>query len=96
MKEDKTSEYKQLNTMINFDEVKRENTQQQNLQWTQIPDNPYRILIVGGSGSGKINALFNLINDQPDIDRHAAIVLLPIRKKEKLLHFFLKKHIKDI
>ena len=36
--------------MITFDEVTRENTQEQNPQWLQIPDNPYRILRVGGSG----------------------------------------------
>ena len=35
----------------------------------QIPDHPYRILIVGGSGSGKTNALLNLINHEPDIDK---------------------------
>ena len=29
----------------------------------------YRILIIGGSGSGKTNALLNLINNQPDIDK---------------------------
>ena len=34
-----------------------------------IPDHPYRILIVGGSGSGKTNALLNLINNQPDTDK---------------------------
>ena len=34
-----------------------------------IPDHPYRILIVGGSGSGKTNALLNLINSQLDIDK---------------------------
>ena len=28
-----------------------------------------RILIIGGSGSGKTNALLNLINSQPDIDK---------------------------
>ena len=33
-----------------------------------IPDHPCRILIVGGSGSGKTNALLNLINNPPDID----------------------------
>ena len=33
------------------------------------PDHPYRILIIGGSGSGKTNALLNLINNQPDIDK---------------------------
>ena len=32
-------------------------------------DHPYRILIFGGSGSGKTNALLNLINNQPDIDK---------------------------
>ena len=34
-----------------------------------IPDHPYRILIIGGSGSGKTNTLLNLINDQRDIDK---------------------------
>ena len=29
----------------------------------------YRILIIGGSGLGKINALLNLISNQPDIDK---------------------------
>ena len=33
-----------------------------------IPNHPYRILIIGGSGSGKTNALLNLINNQLDID----------------------------
>ena len=33
-----------------------------------IPDHPYRILIIGGSGSGKTNTLLNLINEQNDID----------------------------
>ena len=37
----------------------------------QIIHTEYRIhlLIVGGSGSGKTNALLNLINNQPDIDK---------------------------
>ena len=34
-----------------------------------IPDHPYRILITGGSGSGKTNLLLNLIENQPDIDK---------------------------
>ena len=37
--------------------------------WPYIPDHPYRILIVGGSGSGKTNVLLNLINNQPDVDK---------------------------
>ena len=34
-----------------------------------IPDHPYRIIIIGGSGSGKTNALINLINEENDIDK---------------------------
>ena len=33
------------------------------------PDHPYRILIIGGSGSGKTDLLPNLIENQPDIDK---------------------------
>ena len=37
---------------------------------TTIKSNhPYRILILGGSGSEKTNTLSNLINNQPDIDK---------------------------
>ena len=32
------------------------------------PNHPYRMLIIGGSGSGKTNALFNLIKEQDDDD----------------------------
>ena len=42
---------------------------QNNQKWSYIPDYLYRILIIGGSGSGKTNALLNLINNQPDIDK---------------------------
>ena len=55
--------------MINFDDVTKENIKEHNPNWPQIPDHPYRILIIGGSGSGKTNSLFNLIIDQPDIDK---------------------------
>ena len=40
-----------------------------NPNWRYIPDHPYRIFIIGGSGSGKTNTLLNLINNQPDIDK---------------------------
>ena len=55
--------------MINFDDYTNENKIEHNSKWPYIPDHPYRILIVGGSGSGKTNALFNLINNHPDIDK---------------------------
>ena len=55
--------------MINFDEYTNENKIKHNSKWPYIPDHPYRILIAGGSGSEKTNALLNLINNQPDIDK---------------------------
>ena len=45
--------------MINFDDVIKENIKESNPSWPQIPDLPYKILIIGGSGSGKINSLFS-------------------------------------
>ena len=42
---------------------------QHNTNWPQVPDYPYRILIIGGSGSRKANSSLNLINHQPDIDK---------------------------
>ena len=54
--------------MINFDGYANENKTVHNLKWPYIPDHPYRILIIGGSGFEKTNALINLINNQADID----------------------------
>ena len=37
--------------MINFDDVTNKNIKELNSNWPQIPHQPYRILITGGSGS---------------------------------------------
>ena len=55
--------------MINLDKITNENNKKHNEKWPYIPDHPHRILIIGGSGSGKTNALINLINEQNDIDK---------------------------
>ena len=55
--------------MINFDEFTNENRIKHNPNWPYIPDHPYRILTIGGSGTGKTNVLLNLIHNQPDIDK---------------------------
>ena len=55
--------------MINFDDYVNENKSEHNKNWPYIPDKSYRILIIGGWGSGKTNVLLNLIEKQPDIDK---------------------------
>ena len=55
--------------MINLDSIINENNKEHNEKWPYIPDHPYRTLIIGGSGSGKTNALLNLINEQNVIDK---------------------------
>ena len=55
--------------IITFDHVTKRNIKKHNPHWTQILDHSYRILIIRGSGSGKTNALLNLINHEPDIDK---------------------------
>ena len=93
--------------MINFHNYVNENNgttfktvqelRSYNSDWPYITDNPYRILIIGGSASGKTNSLVNLINNQPDIDKihlhakdpHQAKCQFLINKRESigLKHF---------
>ena len=54
--------------MLNFDYITKEDIKAYNPNWLNIPDHPYQILIIGGSGFGKTNALLYLINHEPDID----------------------------
>ena len=54
--------------MINLDNITSENNEEHNEKWPYIPDHSYRILIIGGSGSGKTNTLLNLIKEQDVID----------------------------
>ena len=49
--------------MITFGDYANEKKRQHNIKWPYAPDHPCRILIIGGSESGKTNALLNLINN---------------------------------
>ena len=71
--------------MINFEDLTKENIKEHNPNWPQIPDHPYRILIIGGSGSGKINSLFNLINHRPDIGKVYLYTKDPYKAKYQFL-----------
>ena len=49
--------------------IQKKRKQNTILEWSYIPDHPYKILIIGASVYGKTNALLNLIKNQPDIDK---------------------------
>ena len=49
------------------------------------PDHSYRILIIGGSGSGKTNGLLNLINNQLDIAKIYLYAKDPYETKHQFL-----------
>ena len=77
--------------MINFDDYTNENKIQHNLNCPYIPDHSYRILIIGGSGSGETNALLNLRNNQPDIDKIYLYAKDPYEAKYQYLIKICKK-----
>ena len=60
-----------------------------NEKWPYIPDHPYRIVIIAGSGSGKTNTLLNLTNEQNDIDK---IYLYATDLNEPKYEILIKKH----
>ena len=75
--------------MTIFDDYTNENKTQYNLKWPYIPDHLCKILIIVGSGSGKTNALSNLINNQPDIDK---IYLYAKDPYEAKYQYLINKH----
>ena len=74
--------------MINLDSITNENNKKHNEKWPYIPDHLYRIIIIGGSGSGKRNVLINLINEQNGIDK---IYLYPRDLSEPKYENLIKK-----
>ena len=78
--------------MIDFDEYVNKDKTVHNKDWPYIPDHPYRILIIGGSGSGKTNALINLINEPNHIDK----IYLYARDLNKPKYEYLIKKREDV
>ena len=71
--------------MANSEDVTKENIKENNPHWPEIPDHPYRILIIGGPGSEKTHKLLNLINHEPDIDNIYLYPKDPSEAKYQLL-----------
>ena len=70
--------------MFNLDAIRNENNKDHNKKW------PYRMLIIGPSDSGKVNALLNLIQKQ-DNDLIDKIYLYAKDLSEPKHQFLIKK-----
>ena len=77
--------------MFNVDDIINENNKEHNEKWPFVSDHQYRILIIAGSGSGKTNALLNLIKEQGDIDK----MYLYVKDLSELKYEFLIKKLED-
>ena len=55
--------------MFNLDDITNENNKEHNKKWPFIPDHTHRLPIIVCSGSGKTNAMLNLVKEQDDIDK---------------------------
>ena len=63
----------------------KENIKVDNPNWPEILDHPYRILIIGGSVSGKKKSWLNLVSQQPDIDKIYSYAKDPYEAKNQFL-----------
>ena len=77
--------------MINLASITNENNREHNKKCPYIPGHLYRILIIGGSGSRKTNALLHLIKEQDNIDK---IYLYSKVLREPKYDFLIKKSLK--
>ena len=60
--------------------LQKKNINEHNSNWPQIPDHPYRLLIVKCSRPGKTNSLLNLISQQPDIVKFIYIIKIHMKQ----------------
>ena len=71
--------------------LQNENKKDHNKKWPYVPDHPSRMLIIGSSGSGKTNALLNLIKQQDSNSLIDKIYLYAKDLNEPKYQFLIKK-----
>ena len=80
--------------MFNLDDITNEN-KNHNKKWSHIPNHPYRMLIIRVCGSGKTNAVLNLIKEQDSDNLINKIYLYAKDLHEPKYQFLIKKR-KDV
>ena len=81
----------QYTKMFDLDDITNEHNEEHNKKWPYIPDHPYKMLIFEGSGSGKTNALLNLIKEQDSDNLIDNIYLYAKNLSEPKYQFLIKK-----
>ena len=71
--------------MINVDDFTKQNIKEHNPHQSKIPDHPYRIFVVGGSGSENTSAFINVIKHKPDINKTCLYAKHPYEAKYQFL-----------
>ena len=74
--------------MTNLDSITNKSNKEHNERRPCIPDHPYGIIVIDGCGSGKSNALLNLISEQNDTDK---IYLYTKDLSEQKYEYLIKK-----
>ena len=69
---------------------------QHNSKLSYIPDHPYRILIIGGSGLGKTNALLNLIDNRYILIKYICMQKIHMKKNANFYQFFVSSSIEVV
>ena len=77
--------------MFHLDDI-NENNEDHNKKQPDIPDHLYRMLIIGGSGPEKTNALLNLIQGKAGQNLIDKIYLYLKDLNEPKYQFLIKKH----
>ena len=71
--------------MLNFEYIQKENIKEHHANSPEIPNHLYRTLVIGGSGSGKTNVLYNLISWEIDVNKIYSYAKDPFEAKYQLL-----------
>ena len=79
--------------IINLESITNKNNKEHNEKWPYIPNHPYRIIIIFGSGSGKVNTLLNLVKEKDYHDVIDKMYLYARDLSKPKYQFLIKKRV---